>query len=141
MATLWCIRKGNALYPFGDESVAAFQKLPFGKTFHAELKQPRNGRFHRLYWVMCQRIADAVDAESENVSDTLKIATGHCRVVQSKKFGTLHLPCSISFAQMDETAFREFFEKCLVTIYSEWGIERADIIDVVNDVITPGIAA
>lgn len=141
MSTFWAIRSGDTLKPDGVESAVAFSKLPFGKPVKVEAKQPRNGRFHRLYWVMCQRIADAIGAEAENVSDTLKIATGHCRIVNTKKFGVIRLPDSISFAAMDETAFREFFERCVQTIYNEWGIEKKDLIDVLNDVLMPGLAA
>ena len=141
MTTFWVQRIGNTLRPDGDESIIALSKLSFGRSFRAELRQPRNPGRHKLYWVMCQRIADAIGANAENVSDTLKIATGHCRIVSTKKFGVIRLPDSISFAAMDETAFRDFFERCIQTIYNEWGIERKDLIDVLNDVLMPGVVA
>jgi hypothetical protein len=100
--------------------------------------QQRNARFHALYWVLCSRIANAVGAEVETVSDMLKIGAGHATLVKSKTLGTLHLPKSISFAKMDETSFRSFFEKCVDTIYAEWSIDRKDVLEAVNDLLMPG---
>jgi hypothetical protein len=99
--------------------------------------QQRNARFHALYWVLCSRIANAVGAEVETVSDMLKIGAGHCHVVKSKKHGILLLPKSISFAKLDETGFRTFFEACVMTIYTEWGIDRQDVLAAVNDLLLP----
>src|ERR1043166_2381612 len=110
MADFWAMREGMTLRPFGAESADAFGKLPFGKVVHVEMKQPRNGKHHRLYWTLCTRIANAIGAEPETVSDVLKIRTGHCTTVMTKR-GDLHLPKSISFAAMDQTAFNTFFDR------------------------------
>lgn len=133
MTVLWLRRAGNALYPDGDESVAEFSKLRFGKPLHCEVKQPRNGAHHRLFWAICARVANGIGADSENVSDVLKIASGHYTLVKSKSLGEVKLPKSISFAAMDQTDFAQFFERCLVVIFEEWGIDReafSDLIDI-----------
>lgn len=129
MVDFWAQRVGGTLVPDSVESSAVFAKVPFGKAVHIEVKQPRNGGFHRLYWALCQRVADGVDASSENISDTLKIATGHCTIVKTKSYGELRLPKSISFAAMDQTAFSEFFERCIRVIYEEWKIDPAAVAD------------
>lgn len=138
-ATFFAVRVGNVLRPDGAESANTLSKLPYGESLLVSIRRPRNLKRHKLYWVLCQRIADAIGAEAENVSDMLKIETGHCRIVKTRKFGVLRLPASISFHSMDETAFRDFFDRCLNVIYSEWGIERNDILAVVNDVLMPGM--
>lgn len=133
MTTLWLRRVGNALHPDGDESVAEFAKLPFVKSLRCEIKQPRNAAFHRLYWAVCARIATGVGSNSENISDVLKIATGHYTTIRSKNYGEIRLPKSIAFHNLDETAFREFFLRCLVVIFQEWGIGAdafSDLLDV-----------
>ena len=68
---------------------------------------------------MCSKIASAIDADPENISDVLKLKTGYFVTVQTKD-GPVHLPRSISFAAMDQPAFREFFEKCCRVISMEW---------------------
>lgn len=140
MATFWAIREGMALRPFGAESAAVFGKMPFDKTFHVEVKQPRNGKHHRLYWTLCTRIGDAVGLDAEDVSDVLKKHTGHIREVKTKR-GIEQFPKSISFAAMDQTAFSTFFDKCILVITTEWGIARADILECIQDLLTEKTAA
>lgn len=138
MAIFYAIRTPQGLVPDGVESSAEFSKIPFGKPVRVEVRQQRNIGHHRLYWAMVQRIASAVGAEPENISDMLKISTGHCMTVHSKTLGTVRLPRSISFAKMDQTQFHDFFERCVQTIYTEWGIGRDDILSAVSDLLMPG---
>lgn len=138
MSEFWARRSGDHLYPIGPEDHAELTKLPgMGADLLVTVKRPRNGAHHRLYWTMCQRIANAVGSEPENVSDLLKIATGHCTLVRTKGYGDVRFPKSISFAAMDQSAFSSFFERCLKVIYSEWGIARADIVAELADLLTP----
>lgn len=133
MTILWVQKRSNALVPDGDESIAEFAKLPFGKSLQCEVKRPRNGPHHRLFWTICTRIANGIGTNEENVSDLLKISTGHYTLVKSKSLGELKLPKSISFAAMEQTDFSVFFERCLVIIFEEWGIDRdafSDLLDV-----------
>src|SRR5690242_14718335 len=98
MVDMWLKRVGVALVPDGDESIAAFVKIPFGKSLHAEIKQPRNIQHHKLFWSVVHRVADGIGSEPDNVCDILKVATGHCTMVKTKSYGTIPLPKSISFA-------------------------------------------
>lgn len=134
---IWLKRVGNTLVPDGDDSGAEFAKLPFAKVLQAEVKHPRNVAHHRLYWALVHRIAAAIGAEPENVSDLLKIETGHCTIIRSKKYGEIRLPQSISFAKMDQSQFHDFFEACVRIIYENWGIARSDILDAVSDLLAP----
>lgn len=133
MAEFWCERIAGALRPADQESLDEFSKLPIGKPLHVEVKQPRNAAFHRLYWALCARIAEAKGVTSENISDVLKIATGHFQTVRTKSYGEIHIPKSISFAAMDDIAFRAFFERCVLVVYDEWQIEP----EMVNDLLLP----
>lgn len=132
----WAHRRGDTLTASDGESSAVFSKLPIGPLFHVEVKQPRNGGFHRLYWMLCQRIGNAVGAEAETVSDLLKVRTGHVNVVMTKH-GVQKFPASISFAKMDETNFRKFFDKCVVVICEDFGMARPDVLLAVEDLIMP----
>lgn len=134
MATFWAIRDGMALRPFGAESATVFGKLQFGKIVHVEVKQPRNGKHHRLFWTLCARIGDAVGCEHEDIAHLLKIRTGHVRHLNTKR-GPEAVPKSISFAAMDQTAFKDFFDKCVYVIYNEFGIAQSDIMDCVRDLL------
>ncbi len=122
-------RHGNALFPDGDESVSEFARLPFGKSLRVEVRQPRNVQHHRLYWALCKRIADGIGSTAENVSDVLKIATGHVNIIRTKSYGDVKVPKSIAFAKMDQAEFSAFFEDCVRVLYNEWGIEPEAVAD------------
>lgn len=135
MTVFWAVRHGMTLSPADPEGVDAISKLAQGVAFRVEAKETRNGAHHRLYWVLCARIGKAVGVDSETVSDLLKIATGHCVTIKSATHGTLRLPKSISFASMDQSEFRAFFEKCIETVTTEWGIARPDVLRECRDII------
>jgi len=122
-------RVGETLVPDSAESAAEFARLPAGKPLHVEVKQPRSGAHHRLYWSLCHRIAQAKGLNAENVSDLFKISSGHCTIIRSRKYGEIRLPKSISFASMEQTEFSAFFERCVQVAYSEWGIDPAAVSD------------
>jgi hypothetical protein len=126
---MWVQRVGSVLHADGNESVAEMAKLPLGKPMHCVLRRPRNLQHHKLYWTLVNRIATGVGAEPQNISDLLKIATGHCVIMRSKSYGELCMPRSISFAAMDQDDFSIFFERCLQTIFEEWGISKESLGD------------
>jgi len=131
MTILFVQRVGHGLFPDGDESIAAFEKIPAGKPIRCEVKQPRNVRFHRLYFALCQRIGDGVGLTSENVSDLFKIATGHVTKIKTKR-GIIEVPKSIAFNNLDDLGFREFFNNCMRVAFEEWGLEPdafSDLLD------------
>lgn len=137
MAEIYLKRVGHGLWGDGQEAIDAIAKLPIGKPLRAEIKRDRSGPHHRLFWALCSRIGDAVGSDAEAVANVLKVATGHCTWIQTKSHGRIPLPNSISFKAMDQLQFREFFDRCLDTIYSEWSIDRPDVLAVVADLITP----
>lgn len=133
MTTLFLRRTGNALWPDGDESIAALMTLPFSKLLKCEVWLPRNVQFHRLYFAMCKRIGDGIGADAEAISTVFKWATGHYELVKTKSYGEVRMTKSISFAKLDEVSFREFFNKCVDVALTEWGIEA----DALSDLIDP----
>lgn len=140
MADFWMIREGMTLRPFGAESAEVFGKIPFGKVVHVTAKQPRNGAHHRLFWTLCARIAGAVGCDAEHIAHILKVRTGHVDLVKTRR-GVEEIPCSISFAKMDQAAFKEFFDKCVAVIHTELGIAQPDILECVKDLLDEKAAA
>lgn len=132
MTALYLRRVGNTLQGDGDESVCALMQLPFNKTFKAEVKHPRNPAFHRLYFALCSRIADGIGSDTEIISTVFKFATGMYETIQTKSYGEIKVPKSISFAKMDNTSFREFFDKCLEVAFSQWGLDATAFSDLLD---------
>lgn len=129
MAEVWLRRVGDGLFPDGDASICEFAKIPFGKPLRAEVKQPRNPRYHRWFFAICNRIAGGVGSDAETIANVFKHATGHVDIIKTKSYGEISVPKSISFAKLDDISFHEFVEKCIQVAYNEFGIDPADLAD------------
>jgi len=112
-------RTAAGLVPADDEARDLLRSIKPGATVGLELSRPRNIRFHRLYWGLCSTIASAIGAQSENVSDVIKLRSGHFTVVATKA-ERLRLPKSISFAKMDQGEFKAFFEQACRVVCEEF---------------------
>lgn len=109
----------NTLRPADDAGAEVLQGLKVGAYVYVAVTRPRNIQHHRLYWALCSHIAEAIGADRENVSDVIKLRTGHCTIVQTKT-ERVRLPRSISFAKMDQAEFRLFFERCVKVVCEEF---------------------
>ena len=107
------------LAPDDDGASEALRGVQIGQVVAVEISRPRNLQHHRLYWALVSRIASALDIDRENVSDVLKLRTGHFVTVETRS-GPVQLPRSISFAKMDQAEFSEFFERCCREISVAW---------------------
>lgn len=143
------IRTAHGLMPDPDDNRSRdiLKGVPLGTLMEVETKRPRNIQFHRLYWKLCSVIAESVPGfnAAEEVSDVLKIATGHCTVIKGKA-DLYRLPKSISFAKMEEPEFRAFFDSCCRVICEGWikhmkaDALRDDVMRMVG-ISTEGVAA
>ena len=102
----------------GEAARELLAAIPLGATVVVDITRPRNPRFHRLYWALCQTIAESVGARAEAVSDVIKLRSGHFTVIQTKS-ERIQVPRSISFAKMKEPEFRTFFQNACVFICEE----------------------
>lgn len=80
-------REGSILAPATAADEDAIRALPAGWTIRADVIRERSAEQSKLYWAVCWRIAQLLnemsddDATKDNVSDRIKIATGHCELV------------------------------------------------------------
>ena len=111
----------SGLAPADDAAREAFARVKLGALVVVEVTRPRNIQRHRLWWALCRRIAQAVggDLTADNVSDLLKVGTGHCRIIKGKR-DTYKLPLSISFSNMDEDEFAGLMDRATVFIAEQW---------------------
>lgn len=137
MVDFWAQRSGEKLVPVDMESASEFSRIPFGKPLHVEVKQPRNGAHHRLYWALVHRIANSIGCNPEALSSHLKVSTGHIIAVRTRD-GLKKYPASISFAAMDQTAFRDFYNRCITVICDDLGMRRPDVLETCRDLIDGG---
>jgi hypothetical protein len=112
-------RTVTGLVPENDYARQKIQGVKIGATVAVGVSRPRNLDHLRLYWLLVDTIAEAIGAESENVSDVIKLRVGHVRTVQTKT-GLQHFPKSISFAALDQAEFSAFFDKACAAVCAEF---------------------
>lgn len=115
------LRSQNGLIPHNEAASEALRGIAWGTKVKAQISRPRNPGHHDKYWALCSKIADAIpgDYTAENISDVLKIESGHATAVQTKG-GIIYLTRSISWAKMDQAAFAKFYDRCLIVICEQW---------------------
>lgn len=133
----WAQRSGDNLVPADAESWAEFSRVPFGKPLHVEVKQPRNGAHHRLFFALIHRMANALGVNAEALRDHLTVRAGHVNTVKTAG-KVLQYPASIAFHKMDQTEFSQFFQQCVTVLCEDWGMKRPDVLDACKDLIDGG---
>jgi hypothetical protein len=109
------LRRTLAGFAAADEHAQELLKrFPVGEVFKAEVVKPRSRKTLGRYWVLCQMILDNTELfrSKEQISDYLKIRTGHSTSIVSAKTGEIfHVANSISFDELDEAEFAEFWQR------------------------------
>lgn len=139
MSTFWVRRSstGPTLMPADDLSHQALEKLPFGKDIQIDAKVPRNAEFHRLVFALFGLIAKAFDRDPEEVRHKLLVTIGEFHEIHFKDGHIDRVPNSLSFAAMDETRFREMFEKLVKATYTIYELLPGDVKREVDTMLAP----
>lgn len=105
----------GGLRPVDDAGTVALSKLKQGDLVQVECVRPRNPRHHRLFFALLSIVANNSPHydDPEQVLLALKIATGHVVPHVAYDGKAYMIPKSIAFHKMDQTAFDQFFDKCI----------------------------
>lgn len=128
MAKLLLRRTLNGFAPADEMSVETAKRYKIGETYRAEVVKPRSRKTLGRYWVLCQMVLDNTEMfrSKEQVSDYLKIRTGHSITITAKSTGEIfHVANSIDFDTLDEAEFAALWQR---------------VCDVVVEDILPGIS-
>lgn len=84
--------------------------LEHGEVAEIGTRLPRSGPFHRFHMAIEQAVFDAQErfASFGQFRSWIYIGTGFCDWVPGAKGGIVPIPKSISYAELDESAMREF---------------------------------
>lgn len=140
---LYCTVTDYGLMPYDDNDLQLFRRLKRGAVVKVETRTPRNLRFHRKFFALLrvtfdnlpEHIASSMHIESiEALLMLLKMDMGYFDVVE---IGEHHFvkTRSISFAEMDEAAFSEFYNKAVTCILNNYltRSSQADLEEAVQD--------
>ena len=114
---------GGNLTPVDEAGTDALRRLKRGPFVMAEITQPRNLQFHRLWRALASITWDNVDHEEypsvEDLIARIKIGVGHRDRLVFEGGIVAFIPRSLSFAKCSEQEFTEFFDKA-----TDWIIQN-----------------
>lgn len=103
----------NGLAPADVAGEEALRKVKLGDFVTVEVKKPRNGKHHRLYWALVGVVHHNQDRyeTTEQLHSALKIAAGHYDLLTMPSGQEYKIPRSIAFDKMDQVEFSQFYDR------------------------------
>jgi len=124
-------RTVQGLKAIDDHGRSILQKVKVGEVIQCELNKPRNLAHHRKFWALLNTVWQAAGEWSSpyGLLIELKVRLGLVQEVLLRDTGELvRVPKSISFAQMDQTEFDQFYERAMMELCAmAGGIEPAEL--------------
>lgn len=126
------MRTAGGMRPADQPTVDALRKIKTGAHFVLTLhdqKRDRSLRQHRLFMSLLAKVAEATGKWANNAAllTVLKIALGHCDVVQMLDGENTVVARSIAFDRLSQTKFSEFFRGAIQILESEVFPDIADM--------------
>jgi len=125
MTEIFLRKVQGVLVPDSESDVEKLASIANGETIRADIKRPRNIKFHRRYFALLDVLFDIftpdvvehkgkpVMKNRERFRHDIAIATGHYELVVNIKNEVRAEAKSISFAAMDETAFAQLYSRTI----------------------------
>ena len=123
------LNTARGLIPLYDEGYDEKKKLRIGQIYRADIRVPRNTKFHNkafapvnAAWSLMDEGQIAAWRSKEGFRDYLTVASGHYNVYYNPRLREfVETPKSWSFDSMDEAEFNDLYDRMLDTIYAILG--------------------
>jgi len=120
-----------SLVPVNDGAEAALAKIKLGAEVRVKIDRPRNLQHHKKFWALMNIVYQNQNHYTalDHLVAALKTAVGHCDLIPGRDGKIVAIPKSIAFAQMDQTAFEEFYDQCIEVIAKHFlpGVDKDDL--------------
>ena len=130
MARFLMVKNMGALRPVDEAGEAVLRHIGQGEIVGVEVKRPRNVKHHRMFFAMLSIVLQNQDyyKSLEDLLDVCKLRIGHCRTLLTRD-GEVKIPSSISFAQLDQDGFNDFYNRACAWVVTEVipGLKRGDL--------------
>lgn len=137
--TVFMQRSLGSLKPVDETGAEIIGKISAGETVRCEITRPRNLAHHRKFFALLNVIYphQTVYGSRAAFRAAIEVALGFGETVKLPDSRIIIIPTSISFANMDQTAFDALFEKAIDLIITRIlpGIDRADLNREVDSII------
>ena len=123
------LNTARGLIPLYDEGYDEKKKLRIGQIYRADIRVPRNTKFHNKAFALVNAAWSLMDEgqiaawrSKEGFRDYLTVASGHYNVYYNPRLREfVETPKSWSFDSMDEAEFNDLYDRMLDTIYAILG--------------------
>ena len=138
MKSIWR-RQGNVAIPIGEESIEALHAHKDGKDFIADTKGARNIKQLRMFWALCEIVADndphcsSKDVAKMNILREL----GYVDRWTDRKGADHDETASIACESMEQAVFNPFFQRAIDLICQWLGTAPAEIRARVAEITDP----
>ncbi len=91
------------------------EALAIGEEYMVEVKKKRSVGNHRRFWAFLKIVFDMQELydTKEDLRTEIKLRCGHYEEHLNVKGDIMYIPKSMSFEDMDEVEFKEFFNKAI----------------------------
>ena len=107
--------QSGVLAPFDDAAAQRMAKIKTNEVVRAEITKPRNLLFHKKFMALVRLVFENQERYNsiEDLLVEFKLKVGHYKEHITTDGKIVYVPKSISFSQMDEYEFNEFYNKAL----------------------------
>lgn len=119
-------RKGDTLVPACQEALKVLGMIGEGNEAIIEYKQGRSSKNHRRFFAFLNIAYDRQETfdDKEVFRKYLEMSAGHYTEIISPKTGQpMYIAKSINWDELDETAFKELFNRCVQAFLDRFGQE------------------
>lgn len=127
---IWLVKNNGGLFPANNSDYEQLKKLKIGQEYLAEVKRPRNAKFHRKFFALMNLVYSnqEVFETLDEVRYYITMKCGYYRRVKTPS-GEMLLPKSIAFAKMSQSEFDDLYEKTLLKIEELFHFDK----DLINE--------
>lgn len=113
--------------PANDEGQDYFASLKTGQIVELKATKVRNGQYHRLFFAMLKLISENSNPHISEAAALhfAKMATGTGEFVTDSRGRDVFIPGSISFARMDQAAFKDFVQTAIPPLVGRFMVGTA----------------
>jgi hypothetical protein len=114
-----------------DSDFEQAKKIKAGEFYEFSYSKPRNYMFHKKFFALVELVYQNQEAYSnkDDLREDLTIDAGFYRVTTNLQGNEVKKAQSISFAQMDEIEFNEFYNRFIDAVVRWLKIDKQDLID------------
>lgn len=111
-------RTPTGFIPVEEDAEKILKKIGMGEIVELDYKHARNYGFHKKFFAMVQHVFENQEtyATMQQVLDIIKIGAGHYDLLILPNGERNYVPRSISFDNMEELEFQEFYDKAVAAV-------------------------